>query len=137
MRENLLQSSAKVTGRGKYLFLSSFALTFTPNYRKLERWFKKGGFTLDTDVERIFIVINYNNEHWALGLIDMKEKTLVYYDSLKTCVGSNPLMPFVSLFLKPYFMKQYNVDLPSKWPSRCQHVPKQTNAYDCGMFTIL
>ncbi|RIA94174.1 hypothetical protein C1645_722235 [Glomus cerebriforme] len=90
-------------------------------------------FSLDMVIVPIHLQI-----HWALAVINIKERRLEYYDSMsKGCNES------VLSLLKHYVEEEYkdkkkasSYDM-SEWKyHRVHNLPQQTNAYDCGVFSM-
>ncbi|GBC09622.1 hypothetical protein RclHR1_00900008 [Rhizophagus clarus] len=90
-------------------------------------------FSLDMVIVPIHLQI-----HWALAVINIKERRLEYYDSMsKGCNES------VLSLLKHYVEEEYkdkkkasSYDM-SEWKYyRVNNLPQQTNAYDCGVFSM-
>jgi hypothetical protein len=73
-----------------YPRVDSLACSFIPAIKAAQsntRWSKiarEKFFSLDfSKLDYIFILINHNNAHWALGLVSCKDKTMNYYESWK------------------------------------------------------
>ncbi|CEG79415.1 hypothetical protein RMATCC62417_13889 [Rhizopus microsporus] len=100
-------------------------------YAKVRRWTKRVDiFTKDF----LFVPIN-KSYHWVLGVIDMKNKKISIYDSLhgKDDYTLKLLLTYLEeehLDKKktPYDTSDWTLESP-------QNIPKQGNAYDCGVFT--
>ncbi|PKY44852.1 hypothetical protein RhiirA4_542163 [Rhizophagus irregularis] len=90
-------------------------------------------FSLDMVIVPIHLQI-----HWALAVINIKERRLEYYDSMsKGCNES------VLSLLKHYVEEEYKDKKKapsydtSEWKYyRVNNLPQQTNAYDCGVFSM-
>ncbi|KAI8083424.1 hypothetical protein BDF21DRAFT_461645 [Thamnidium elegans] len=115
-----------------YCFNTFFCSTLRDQgYAKVRRWTKRVDiFSKDL----IFIPIN-QSFHWVLGVIDMKNKTVIVYDSL----GGNHDYT-LSLFLT--YLKQEHLDKKktsldtSDWKQLTpKDIPRQGNMSDCGAFT--
>lgn len=68
-------------------FFSSFFMAKleeggTYNYSFVERWTKRLGANYLTGTDLIIIPYHQNNAHWALFVVDLKQKCLLCYDSL-------------------------------------------------------
>jgi Ulp1 family protease len=75
----------------------------------------------------IFIPINIENKHWVLAVVTPVNKTLTMYDPL---IIKHAI---VELVLESYFNNRY----PGTWTTTYNvSVPKQENAYDCGVFMV-
>jgi len=101
------------------------------DYQSVGRWTK----SIDLfNLDKVIIPIHKEN-HWCVSVIDFKEKTFSYYDSLgaidRTCIER----------LRRYVIdehqskKKSHYDL-SKWTDYCpgMTIPLQYNGVDCGVF---
>uniref|UniRef100_A0A915DMI0 Ubiquitin-like protease family profile domain-containing protein n=1 Tax=Ditylenchus dipsaci TaxID=166011 RepID=A0A915DMI0_9BILA len=96
----------------------------------LKKWTKK----LDVFAYDILIVPIHQTGHWALVIVDLRRKTISYYDSLLGD-GANTLRiirKFLEQTEKPENTNRFNkkvwlCDSP-------KDIPKQKNGYDCGLF---
>ena len=94
-------------------------------------------FTKDLDIFSLDLVLVpiHHGLHWALVAVDLKKRTVTYYDSMlrhgkdDSCVGK------VIRYLEEEHQhrKGYrmNFQLRSMWD---QTVPQQSNGFDCGVF---
>jgi sentrin-specific protease 1 len=90
-------------------------------------------FSLDMVIVPIHLQI-----HWALVVINIKERRLEYYDSMSKGYNDTVLSS-----LKRYVEEEYknkkgvsSYDM-SEWKYyRVENLPRQTNAYDCGVFAM-
>ncbi len=75
----------------------------------------------------IFIPINIENKHWVLAVVTPCNKTLTIYDPLIVKHAS------VELVLEKYF----NNRCAGTWTTTYNvSIPKQENAYDCGVLMV-
>ncbi|GAX75315.1 hypothetical protein CEUSTIGMA_g2760.t1 [Chlamydomonas eustigma] len=90
------------------------------------------------DVELIIVPVNCNNQHWTCAAIDIKSKTLSYYDSFKSM--DEVLLNHLAHWLEDEAANKcdnYKLDT-SGWKRLApKNIPQQQNSYDCGMFTIM
>lgn len=81
------------------------------------------------DYKNIFIPIHCNGNHWTLAVINVKQNSLEYYDSLR---GDGKVFEAAMQHLQGY--------LKLKWPRfACEKYiqkqgPMQHNCYDCAVF---
>ncbi|KFK30643.1 hypothetical protein AALP_AA6G008600 [Arabis alpina] len=106
------------------------------NYQALKRWTtkKKLGYHL-IDCDIIFVPI-HEREHWTLVVINMRERKLLYLDSLYEAdtTKMNVLAKFLVDEVKDKSKKDIDV---SSWDREfVQNRPRQQNGYDCGMFML-
>ncbi len=91
-------------------------------------------------MDKIFIPVNINNNHWACVVIFFQEERIQYYDSLGW-EGVN-YMKAVFQYLQDEWMEKHdgqkmpNVD---RWKlvSTTTDTPKQENGFDCGVYTCM
>ncbi|XP_020221685.1 ubiquitin-like-specific protease ESD4 isoform X1 [Cajanus cajan] len=106
------------------------------DYKSVRRWTsqRKLGYSL-LECDKIFVPI-HQNIHWCLAVINKRDKTFQYLDSMK---GED-----ISVLdkLAQYFVDEVNdktgkdIDVTT-WEKECvKDLPMQKNGYDCGMFMI-
>ncbi|KAI9482911.1 MAG: hypothetical protein EXX96DRAFT_124425 [Benjaminiella poitrasii] len=131
--ELLSERAAKAQGIPSVHCFSTFFFSTLQDqgYAKIRRWTKRVDiFAKDL----LFIPIN-QSYHWVLGVIDMKNKKVLVYDSLG---GDHDRM--LSVFLD--YLKQEHLD-KKKTPFDStgwvmvapKDIPRQGNMSDCGAFT--
>ncbi|TPX41070.1 hypothetical protein SeMB42_g05747 [Synchytrium endobioticum] len=125
---------------GKYPrvhFFNSFFYEFleTDGYNKVKGWSKKVKPSLwDQDLV-IFPV--HVGLHWCCGVINFKQRSIEYYDSMR---GGNPkFFMLVRGYLNEESIKSRGVPFDfTEWRDYApKHIPFQTNGYDCGVFTCM
>ena len=81
------------------------------------------------EVERIYIPINQNDNHWTLLVISPKFKTIEYFDSFH----GNPtkVLENAKKLLENELGGDYR---ESEWTVKGRGGPRQTNGSDCGVF---
>lgn len=119
-----------------YTSLANPALTNVPRLHSLAA----AGISI-FDKDLLFFPVNHSNAHWALIVISIADKEIIYLDSLRRANSPRALAAThlawnyiaaeaVRLSLPPI--------LPSQW--KCvdgqQFAPQQRNGHDCGMFVI-
>lgn len=86
---------------------------------------------------RVFIPINLNNTHWTLICIDMQLQVIRYFDSMGA-----PGHHFLNIVLR--YLQDEHLDkrkspmsAANEWTLKAtdESVPRQTNGFDCGVFT--
>ncbi|KAL3117751.1 hypothetical protein niasHT_004880 [Heterodera trifolii] len=94
----------------------------------------------ETDI--IFAPAHLNNNHWAMAILDKRERTLRLMDSINhgyTDAEKIEFMGTIMNILQGVAIKQ-KVDIGdrSAWDVQEQlSVPQQTNGIDCGIFALL
>ncbi|XP_050538230.1 sentrin-specific protease 1-like [Daktulosphaira vitifoliae] len=97
-------------------------------YPAVRRWIKKDIHTL----KFLFVPMNVLGGHWILTVVNVPERTVTSYDSLKCYDG-----PY-SMVLKEY-LTDWEMDkkgAASSWTLKIGETTRQTNGYDCGPFTV-
>lgn len=118
--------------RGKIGFFNSF---FYPTYikhgyQRVARWADKVDMF---NKEKLIIPINENQNHWTVLCLDLLNKKIFYFDSFHSQID-------VSFFFD--FANKYMADIKSGpsmdgWEVATQIGPRQTNSYDCGVFSCI
>ena len=105
------------------------------DYRRVERWTRKINiFCMD----KVYCPLNVDNKHWALVVIFMKDRKIVFYDSMGHCG---------SIYLKSVLNYLEHVSCNQEGSHFCREdwelisardsVPQQQNGYDCGVYTAM
>ncbi|KAG7886411.1 hypothetical protein KL938_000064 [Ogataea parapolymorpha] len=108
----------------------------TRGYNSVRRWTKRAKVDV-TKLDYIFVPINLNQSHWALGVINNKEKAFQYYDSL---YGSGDDILYnledymVNETKKLYGDSMNGIDYSLYDHFDSMKTPKQENGFDCGVF---
>ncbi|KAF4699082.1 hypothetical protein FOZ63_014755, partial [Perkinsus olseni] len=113
------------------------------SYKSVARWSKRRHADIFS-FERMIVPIHVGKTHWALGVVDLKECTLSYYDSLG---ASHPkFYDYISRYIEDEH-KDKNSHAPLRKPSEWQRrdavitptciVPRQNNSNDCGVFMCM
>eukprot|EP00510_Aplanochytrium_minuta_P003319 CAMPEP_0184006900 /NCGR_PEP_ID=MMETSP0954-20121128/990_1 /TAXON_ID=627963 /ORGANISM="Aplanochytrium sp, Strain PBS07" /LENGTH=288 /DNA_ID=CAMNT_0026285581 /DNA_START=692 /DNA_END=1558 /DNA_ORIENTATION=+ len=108
-------------------------------YSKVRRWTKRGSGKCDIfSQRRVFVPHNVHNTHWCLGVIEIPEKRIVYYDSMGGR-GSQFLSHLLQYLCDESSDKKKNELDSSQWElvSMGHSTPQQNNGYDCGVFTCV
>uniref|UniRef100_A0ACD5U5U8 Uncharacterized protein n=1 Tax=Avena sativa TaxID=4498 RepID=A0ACD5U5U8_AVESA len=105
------------------------------DYQSVRRWtsLKKLGYGL-VDCDKIFIPI-HRDIHWCLAVINMKEKTYQFLDSL----GGMDLdvLGILATYIMDELKDKSNIEIDfSSWQRASDHFPLQHNGWDCGMFML-
>jgi len=103
---------------------------FNFHYDDIQKWVPKDV----QKMEKLFIPI-YSPGHWSLALINIKDKTFEYYDSLGSSISCSKIL----LICRNFWMKEMTergielTDL-NDWEDVFPDAPKQMNGRDCGVF---
>ena len=122
----LMQRSATNPTLPKIYCFSSHFLTSTMSWGKGVKLF---------EMDIVFFPIHIaSNNHWALIVVEPKNKHVGYYDSLHR--NGTDLMKKIRNFFQYRFRKQTGTtSADSEWTLLNEpNVPQQTNGIDCGVF---
>ncbi|KAJ3683714.1 hypothetical protein LUZ60_013941 [Juncus effusus] len=106
------------------------------DYKSIKRWttHKKLGYSL-IDCDKIFVPV-HKGIHWCLAIINVKNKSFQYLDSL----GGTDFKVFE--ILAKYVMDEFKdksnieIDINSWKKEKINGLPMQQNGWDCGMFML-
>lgn len=93
-------------------------------------------------LQQIFVLLNLNNNHWALGILNKETNTFEIYDSInqgKTYKEMPEKETLVNNVIR-YFAALYDLRGKSfQIPLIIENVdiPQQKNGYDCGVFVLM
>ncbi|KAK6471211.1 sentrin-specific protease 1 isoform X1 [Huso huso] len=132
---NLLAERSKRPGLPRVHAFNTF---FYPKVRSagfnaVRRWTKKVDvFSMD-----ILLVPVHLGVHWCLAVVDLRKKSICYFDSMG---GTNDEACRILLqYLKQESQDKRNTSLDlGGWQLQCRRrneIPQQMNGSDCGMFT--
>jgi len=114
-----------------YAFSTFMYSTYKDNgYNKIRRWTKK----VDLFSYDIVLIPVHLGMHWCLATIDVKKKSVNYYDSMG---GNNQqCVDLLFKYLKEEHMDKKKVEFDSTGWDSCilKDIPQQMNGSDCGMF---
>ncbi|OEL14215.1 Ubiquitin-like-specific protease ESD4 [Dichanthelium oligosanthes] len=105
------------------------------DYQSVRRWttFKKLGYGL-IECEKIFVPV-HRDIHWCLAVINMKDKSLQYLDSLGGL--GHDVLRVLARYIMDELKDKSNIEIDTTWMvevSDC--LPLQHNGWDCGMFML-
>ncbi|GMC24118.1 unnamed protein product [Saccharomyces cerevisiae] len=103
-------------------------------YQGVRRWMKRKKTQIDK-LDKIFTPINLNQSHWALGIIDLKKKTIGYVDSLSN--GPNAMSFAILTDLQKYVMEESKHTIGEDFDLIHLDCPQQPNGYDCGIYVCM
>lgn len=131
---NLVMSRSEQGGGRKVYAFSTF---FFPKLRggghtAVRRWTK----AVDLFLCDIILVPLHLGVHWSLAVIDLKAKSVKYYDSMGQ--RHDDICSLLLLYLKDEYKAKKSKDLDvSKWivsSLKSNEIPQQNNGSDCGVF---
>ncbi|QPG74589.1 hypothetical protein FOA43_001920 [Brettanomyces nanus] len=106
-------------------------------YQGVKKWAKRAGADV-TKVDYVFVPVNIHQSHWALGLINNKEKVFQYFDSLFG-TGNDVLYKLEDYMTEEtrrvYGDSTSDIDYSKYEYNAATKCPTQENGFDCGVFT--
>lgn len=135
-----------------YAMDTSFTQRLKQGYETVKKWTKKVDiFAYDIIVVPVNIVTHVENEetgeteatgHWCMAIINIKEKTIKYYDSCYDDDEENDGLS--TLENLEHYLKEESKDKKKKeldfsgWSKEIvTNHPQQGNTYDCGVFSCM
>ncbi|NXP27675.1 SENP2 protease, partial [Scytalopus superciliaris] len=131
---NLLVERSKKEG---YPALHAFSTFFYPKlcsggYQAVRRWTRG----VDLFKQHLILVPIHLKVHWALLVIDVRKKTIQYFDSLGQ--KGDGICTTLLQYLQEESKEKRKLELPaSEWTlhsMRPWEIPQQNNGSDCGVF---
>ena len=122
----------------KSYFFSTFFMNKLEagKYRGVEKWSKKAKIDV-LKLHKVFIPIHINNNHWTLGVINVRDQRFEYYDSLGG-KGVQQLLRMREYLIgegRTYHKKELDL---TTWKDYVPYnIPHQVNYTDCGVFTLM
>lgn len=103
-------------------------------YKSVERWTKRVNiFSFNI----ILFPVHVNNNHWALVVVDFRQKTIRYYDSMG---NTNPkVLDAIENYLKEESLSKLKkpFDIVPFKKQNVENIPRQDNGNDCGVFSCI
>ena len=88
------------------------------------------------EADKLFFAIHVGINHWALIVVYMQLNTIAWYDSAK--MDGTRYIEFVKKYLYYHAAYHYNIKLSfANWHIKKNENQRQTNDYDCGVFTLM
>ncbi|KZC05881.1 PREDICTED: sentrin-specific protease 1-like [Dufourea novaeangliae] len=105
----------------------------TGGHTSLKRWTRK----IDIFAQDLLVVPIHLGIHWCMSIIDFRNKSICYYDSMG---GNNPkCLSALRQYLEDESLdkKKQTYDT-SNWKLECaKNIPQQMNGSDCGVFSCM
>lgn len=111
----------------------------TYDFTRVQRWFRRINYPSLFHYDQIFMPVNKGDFHWILVVVDKAARRIVAYDSFgDECL---PILRNVKRFLEDKWrddgfageLPPYSLGFGRSRPA----MPRQTNSYDCGVFTCM
>lgn len=106
----------------------------TSGHSGVRRWTKKVDlFAYDI----IPVPVHVSNIHWCMAIINMKEKTIKYYDSMGA--SNNRVLSALEDYLRDESLDKRKIQFDmSDWSKEnVSNSPRQENGSDCGVFSCM
>ena len=102
-------------------------------YKNVSRWGRKADVFAH---EMMLVPINVGQTHWALGVVDLKQQKVAYWDSLGA--EHKEFCKAIIQYLKDEWADKKGGEFPFEFSiDRDGDIPTQHNSYDCGVFTCM
>ena len=109
------------------------------NYKSVQRWTSRKKIDLFS-FDRVIVPMNIGKNHWALGLVDFREKSIKYYDSLAEGTIHKSFVSHMKQYLSDEWKdKKKGEEMPdfNAFDTPLVYPPQQSNSFDCGVFTCM
>lgn len=107
------------------------------SYTDVKRWSKRAQVDVFS-VDYVLFPMNVNGMHWAVGVIDFRDRGFRYLDSMFGSPHPN-FATFLRCYVNDEHRSRHGTPLKGigSWDmlEEPMGVPKQHNGYDCGVFT--
>ncbi|XP_012537438.1 sentrin-specific protease 1 [Monomorium pharaonis] len=129
---------ARGTSLDKYPKVHAMNTFFYPKllsggHSSLKRWTRK----IDIFAQDLMVVPIHLDIHWCMSIVDFRDKTIIYYDSMgssnpKCLAALKQYLQDESLDKKkqPYNMNDWKLQ-------SAKNIPQQMNGSDCGVFSCM
>ncbi|KYN19909.1 PREDICTED: sentrin-specific protease 1-like [Trachymyrmex cornetzi] len=129
---------ARGTSSDKYPKVHAMNTFFYPKllsggHSSLKRWTRK----VDIFAQDLVVVPIHLDIHWCMSIIDFRNKSIVYYDSMG---GSNPkCLATLRQYLQDESLdkKKQSYDMSDWKLQSAKNIPQQMNGSDCGVFSCM
>lgn len=125
---------------GTFFFSRLSERTGSYDYDGVRRWGVKNNLRVN-DVDLILVPVNIDNAHWVLVAIDVRDRSLHYYDSLRGEDRAS-VMPLLQRWLQDEVSTRLGADVAEQWgiqnwPTVTESSwPLQTDGGSCGVFVL-
>lgn len=103
-------------------------------YAGVKRWTRK----VDIFAKEVILVpVHVNGVHWCMAIINLKAKTIKYYDSMGK--ANEKVLAMLASYLQEEMRdkKQQVLDMSGWQIENVAGIPQQQNGYDCGVFSCM
>ena len=110
------------------------------NYKAVQRWTSRKKIDIFL-FDRIIVPMNVGKNHWALGLVDLKQRTISYFDSLAPRTVHASFAEYMIRYLEDEFRDKHKgeacPDFLGTFTTTVVDPPQQKIGFDCGVFTCM
>lgn len=129
---------ARGTSSDKYPKVHAMNTFFYPKllsggHSSLKRWTRK----VDIFAQDLMVVPVHLDIHWCMSIIDFRDKSIIYYDSMGS---SNPkCLAALKQYLQDESLdkKKRSYDMSDWKLQSAKKIPQQMNGSDCGVFSCM
>lgn len=103
-------------------------------YAAVKRWTRKVDIF---DKEVILVPVHVNGVHWCMAIINLKVKTIKYYDSMGK--ANDKVLSMLANYLQEEMRdkKKQIMDMSGWRTENVVGIPQQQNGFDCGVFSCM
>ncbi|XP_062503900.1 sentrin-specific protease 1-like [Corticium candelabrum] len=103
--------------------------------KSVDSWYKKADIF---DVKLLIVPINEGNIHWTLLVVNNREKTMTYYDSIRGLYDATDSFSQMKQYLSRQSMLRRIIQIDwTEWKTiNASEIPQQQNGNDCGVFLL-
>ena len=116
-----------VSVQSVYFYHKIDRLGLEQGMEETSRWIKD-----DITEKDVFLIPIHKRDHWSLVGVDMKTRTIHYFDSIKGSRSTAKAPGVIKTYLEKYCKDKGKAETYTV--KRRQDVPLQTNGVDCGVF---
>lgn len=103
-------------------------------YQGVRRWMRRKKVQIE-DLDKIFVPVNLNESHWALCMVEIPSKTIIYVDSLSN--GPNAISFAILSDVQNYVIEESKNTMGLDFTLKTVRCPQQPNGFDCGIYLCL
>ncbi|CUM53770.1 uncharacterized protein AC631_00263 [Debaryomyces fabryi] len=105
-------------------------------YQGVARWSKRKKVNV-TEKDLILVPINIMGTHWALAVVNNKEKRFQYFDSLSSNGNQQALQIIKNYMIQEGKKHNSSIDFEKYSIMKNMPSPQQQNGFDCGVFACI
>jgi len=105
-------------------------------YQGVARWSKRKKVNV-TEQDLILVPINIMGTHWALAVVNNKERKFQYFDSLSSNGNQQALQIIKNYMIQEAKKHNSSIDFEKYSLMKNMPSPQQQNGFDCGVFACI